>query len=109
MPLDKLYKVLYCCLYEESADFCPVVIQIIDEYILRENNDVPYLLQVWTIDGELAFEHPLFKPPANWSISDNRLVYVEDEDHSKITLVKLFRDKEPILYKFTLPENFIKG
>ena len=51
----------------------------------------------------------MFKPPANWSISDNRLVYVEDEDHSKITLVKLFRDKEPILYKFTLPENFIKG
>ena len=30
-------------------------------------------------------------------------------EHSEITLVKLYRKKGPIVFKFTLPENFTKG
>ena len=35
VPLDKLYKVLFSCLYEENAEFCPVIVKIIDDYILQ--------------------------------------------------------------------------
>ena len=109
VPLDKLYKVLFSCLYEENAEFCPVIVKIIDEYILQQNDNVPYLLQVWTIDGEMAFERPLLRPPANWSISENKLVYVEDVDHTEITLVKLYRKKGPVVFKFHLPQGFARG
>ena len=105
VPLNNLYQVMYCCLHEENADFCPVVVKIIDETILKENQNLPFLLQVWTKGGEMVFERPLQNPPTIWSISDNKLVYVEAENQKEITLAKLFKDKEAVLFKFTLPDD----
>ena len=59
VPLNKLYKVVASCAYEEGADFCPVLVKIIDEKILRLNDNKPFLLQVWTINGVMIFELPL--------------------------------------------------
>ena len=36
VPLKKLYKVVASCLYEEGANFCPVLIRIMNEDI-KEN------------------------------------------------------------------------
>ena len=30
VPLNKLYQVKACCQYNENANFCPVIIEIID-------------------------------------------------------------------------------
>lgn len=45
----------------EGSDFCPILIQIVDEKVLKLGNSpqYPYLLQVWTIKGEMIFEKPL--------------------------------------------------
>lgn len=105
VPLYKLYKVVASCQFEEDAEFCPVLVKIIDETILRKNKDMPFLLQVWTNKGEMVFERPLLEPPANWNISGNKLVYLEETNSNDIYLVKLFMNKRPVLFKFSLPEG----
>ena len=67
VPLYKLYKVVASCLYEEGALFCPVLVKIIDLTVLKENEGKPFLLQVWSIKGEMVFERSLSMPPANWN------------------------------------------
>ena len=44
VPLNKLYKVIASCQYEEGADFCPVLVKIVDKYILEKNDMHPFLL-----------------------------------------------------------------
>ena len=105
VPLSKLYKVVASCQYEEDAKYCPVLVKIIDEFILKENNYLKYLLQVWSINGEMVFEKPLEKPPENWNISGDKLIYMTDNNSNEIHLVKLFIDKEPVLFKFDLPDG----
>ena len=51
IPLRKLYQVVASCQYEEESDFCPVLVKINDETILKGNDSMPFLLQVWTING----------------------------------------------------------
>ena len=34
VPLKKLYKVVASCNYNEKADFCPVLLEVIDKTIL---------------------------------------------------------------------------
>ena len=74
-PLKKLYKVIASCNYNEDANFCPVLVQIIDKIILANNNLQPFLLQVWTKKGEMVFEMPLDYPVCNWNISNNKFVF----------------------------------
>ena len=31
VPLDSLYKILASCQYRQDAEFCPVLVQIVDE------------------------------------------------------------------------------
>ena len=44
IPLNKLYKVIASCQYNEAADFCPVLVKIIDPTVLLNNDQYPYLL-----------------------------------------------------------------
>ena len=74
-PLNKLYKVIASCNYNEDGDFCPVLVEIIDKKILQNNNHQPFLLQVWTKKGEMVFEMPLDHPVCNWNISNNKFVF----------------------------------
>ena len=105
VPLNKLYKVIASCQYEEEAKFCPVLVKIVDKYILKKNGNHPFLLQVWSIKGEMIFEKRMMKPPENWNISGNKLIYMEENNSNKIFLVKLFLDSEPVLFVFELPEG----
>ena len=93
VPLKKLYKVLASCQYNESGLYCPVIVEIKDKTILQNNNMHPYLLQVWSIKGEMLFEKPLMKPVVNWNISKDRLMFIEEIDSTTFYLVKLFPDK----------------
>ena len=103
IPLEKLYKVIASCQYEEGSDFCPVLVKIIDPKIMnvvnQQSQDCKFLLQVWTIKGEMVFERCLKEPPANWNISGNKLIYKEKASSDDIYLVKLFLDKQPALFK----------
>ena len=109
VPLNKLYKVVASCMYEEYASFCPVLIKIVDEQILNANKMKPYLLQVYTGMGEMIYEKSLARPVANWNISADKFVFLEDASSTEIHLVKLFKDKEPVLFKFILPERMTEG
>lgn len=44
VPLNKLYEVLASCQFNENADFCPVLVKIVDYKILEINENFPYLL-----------------------------------------------------------------
>ena len=39
IPLEKLYKVVASCQYQEGSDFCPVLVKIIDPEIMKIVND----------------------------------------------------------------------
>lgn len=59
VPLKKLYKVVASCNYNEKADFCPVLLEVIDKTILEHNNGCAFLLQVWTKNGDMIFERAM--------------------------------------------------
>ena len=44
VPLDKLYKVIASCQYNENGVFCPVLVKIIDPTVLLNNKGREYLL-----------------------------------------------------------------
>ena len=44
VPLKGLYKVIASCNYNENSHYCPVIIEIKDKTILRNNNMHPFLL-----------------------------------------------------------------
>ena len=62
---------------------------------------------MWTIKGELIFEKPLEKPVANWNISRNKLVFMEEATSNVIWIVKLSMEHEPVVYKFNIPQSII--
>ena len=47
VPLNKLYEVEASCYDTEGADYCGLLVRIVDKTILSMNSDLPYLLQVW--------------------------------------------------------------
>ena len=52
------------------------------------------------------FEKPLDKPVTSWNVSRNKLLFQEDDNNPNLVyLVKLFIDKPPIVFKFSLPDN----
>ena len=59
VPLNKLYRIMASCQYNEDSKFCPVLIEITDPIILKKNNEMRYLLQVWSRKGDLLFERRL--------------------------------------------------
>ena len=81
------------------------MVKINNEGIIGQNEGKRYLLQVWSINGVMVFEKPLDKPVVNWNISRNKLLFQEDTFNSsnEVYLVKLFIDKPPIVFKFSLP------
>lgn len=62
------------------------------------------MLQVWSKDGALLFERSLHKPISNWNITENKFIFQEDKDSEDIYIVNLFMDKQPQVFKITLPE-----
>ena len=106
VELHKLYEVMASSQYTEDSDFCPVMVKISNEDIIAENGGRQYLLQVWSIKGELVFEKPMEKPVTSWNVSRNKLLFQEDDDNPNLVyLVKLFIDKPPVAFKFYLPED----
>ena len=105
VELHKLYEVMASCQYKEDSPFCPVMVVINHKDIIEENQGRRYLLQVWTINGDMVFEKPLDKPVANWNIQGNKFLFQEDsiDGSRKVYLVKLFMDDRPIVFEFTLP------
>ena len=57
----------------------------------------------------MIYEKSLARPVANWNISANKFVFLEDAASTEIHLVKLFSDKEPVLFKFVLPARMTEG
>ena len=82
------------------------MVKINNEDIIEQNEGKRYLLQVWSINGVMVFEKPLDKPVVNWNVSRNKLLFQEDvfnSSNNEVYLVKLFIDKPPIVFKFSLP------
>ena len=48
------------------------------------------------------------KPVANWNISRNKLIFMENTDSNVIWIVKLSMTTEPVVYKFTLSRDLVK-
>jgi len=109
VPLNKLYKVVASCQYNENSDFCPVLVKIINETVLRKNKDMKYLLQVWTNRGKMVFERPLREPISNWNISADKFVFQQTKKSNEVFVIRLFLDRPAIIFKINLPENFHKN
>ena len=105
VPLDKLYEVMASCQFSENSDFCPVLLKIKDEKVLLKNDFKPYLVQVWTKNGVMVFERSMEKPISNWNISHDKFIFQENPKEPVIYIVRLFLDRQPILFKFTLPKS----
>ena len=105
VELHKLYEVMASCQFKEDSMFCPVMVQINHQDIIKENQDKKYLLQVWTINGDMVFEKPLDEPVANWNIQGNIFIFQEDsfEGSNIVYLVKLFLESQPVVFEFSLP------
>ena len=56
--------------FRDKANFCPVLLQIMDQEIIKNNNNMEYLVQVWDRKGQLIYERALHKPCSNWGVSD---------------------------------------
>ena len=80
VPLNMLYKVVASCQYNEKGIFCPVLIQVVNEEILKQLDKFEFLLQVWSIKGDLLFERRLRVPVSNWNISDNFFIFVSNSN-----------------------------
>ena len=93
VPLNKLYKIMASCQYNENAEFCPVLIEVIDKKILEQDPEHPYLLQVWSNRGDMLFERGLKKPISNWNISRDKFIFQECARSPIIYLVKLYLDR----------------
>ena len=105
VPLNKLYKLIASCYYNEFGNFCPVLVKIVDDKVLEENRGKEFLLQVWDRQGEMVFERPLKKPVVNWNISDDIFIFIESNDNPVVHVVKLYLDKTPVVFKFNLPKK----
>ena len=44
VPLNKLYKLVASCYYNEFGNFCPVLVKIVDDKVLEENRGMEFLL-----------------------------------------------------------------
>lgn len=64
-----LYEIVASCHHTDGADYCCILVKIIDEKVLELNRKRPYLLQVWKRGGQLIFEKSLKKPICNWNIT----------------------------------------
>ena len=109
VPLRKLYQPIASCQFNSDGKFCPVLVKINDETIKKNNGGLAYLIQIWTLKGELVYEKPLKKPVANWNMSDNHFMFLEDTNSTSVWLVKLFEDSAPVIYRFELPESVVAG
>ena len=57
----------------------------------------------------MVFERSLIKPPANWNISGNKLLYKEHATSDEIHLVKLSLKRQPVVFKIQLPKGLTHG
>ena len=57
----------------------------------------------------MVYERALESPCSNWNIAGNKFIYTLTPNSSEIFLVKLFLDKEPVVFKFKLPEHLTRG
>ena len=54
VPLNQLYEVVASCYDTEGADYCGILVRIVDKTILSLNHDLPYLLQVFALELALV-------------------------------------------------------
>ena len=109
VPLNKLYKIMASCQFNEDALYCPVLVEIVDETIQKVNDYRRYLVQVWTKKGDMIFEKPLNLPICNWNISGDKFIFQEESNKAEIYLVKLSLDKPSYLFKFKMASHVIKN
>ena len=109
VPLNKLYEVVASCQYNEIADFCPVLIKIVNDEIYKVEDQHRFLLQVWSKFGDMVFERKLRLPISNWNISDDKFIFQENKDDPTVYVVKLYLDKPPYIFKFNLPDTITHG
>lgn len=105
VPLSKLYRPIASCQFNDNKVFCPILVKIIDETILKENNGLQYLLQVWNVNGEMIFEKSLEKPVCNWNICSSRLMFMEEPNSNILWLVRLSMDRKSTIFKLLLPST----
>ena len=84
---------------KQSGEYCPVVVQVIDEEIKKRYGvDKPFLVQVWNTSGVLVFERALHRPCANWNIVKNVFLFQETEESEEVWMIKLRRDRVSSIY-----------
>ena len=109
VPLNQLYEVEASCYDTEGADYCGLLVRIVDKTILSMNADLPYLLQVWQYGGKLVFEKPLAKPVENWNITQDKFLFQEDANVPELFLICLNQGKQPQVFKCQLPPNLTEN
>ena len=46
------------CYFNEQMEYCPILLKIRDEVLIKEYG-CEYLLQVWSTEGQMVYEKPL--------------------------------------------------
>ena len=75
MPLEELYEIIAGCNDTEGANFCGVLVKVVDENIKNFNGGMDFLLQVWKLGGTLVFEKALEKEPCYWNMTSDKFLF----------------------------------
>lgn len=111
VSLEKLYKVESSCCYNEQSQFCPVVLKVGENLLgqdeFKNGYDDPYthLLQVWSKNGKLVFEHKLKQAPYSINMCGTDLVWQEEKETCDIYLLRMHKKAPTRFFKFYLQNN----
>ena len=103
VEVSELYKVIDSCVYDPNNVFCPVLVEIMNDEIIKENDGKKYLLQVWSNQGEMIYERQMDSPVTNWNISTDKFLFQEPLHPNVLFLVKLELKKRPTLFELHFP------
>lgn len=109
VPLCELYKLMASCNFSMYNNYCPVLLKIMDTEIQIHNGRKKYLLQVWSIKGELVFERALHSPIVNWNIMDDVFLFQQTLGEEVLTLVRLYPDRQAQVYEIVMPQSAFAG
>ena len=63
MPVKDLYQVIKVCASHQGCDYQALLLQIVNDDLMKMYNSATHLVQVRNMRGELVFQRTLTMPP----------------------------------------------
>eukprot|EP00347_Sterkiella_histriomuscorum_P013502 403364473 len=92
IDLNQIYNVLGTCYINDDVPYCPILVELSQEKIIKAYDGCSYLLQAWKKDQQRkVFEKPLKSKIKLWAVVYRYLIYTleGEEEKDKIYIVDL--------------------